>query len=366
MGLLARYRRFWIVLVLGLLAVPAALQLAQPRQPTSEREARNLAAPPSLPHTLTQWRALPRAVDTFLGDHFGLREPLVRAYSLLRYALVSPPDSRVVYGRDKFLFFNGDAMLQQSMGIFLRRDEIEKFAERAASLQARLRVQKVQFLVTVAPNSATIMRAQLPGWASAAPEMSEYDLMIQALAARHVPALDLRPALRAANALRPIYRSADTHWNKLGALVAYDAVVDALHRPEWRIDQARVFQGFEFVPGGDLARMLGVSADVDDLDARIDLSPYAPTPLKTMAIASGRERERPGNLSTAGRAGPTVVVVGDSFTEHFWTDYFTLHAGRYVWFHHEQCGLDPARIEAQHPDIVILAPTERLMFCWNG
>jgi alginate O-acetyltransferase complex protein AlgJ len=364
MGLLARFRRFWIVLVLGLLAVPAAVELTQPRAMKSEREARNLAAPPSLPQTLAQWRALPRAVDTFLGDHFGLREPLVRAYSLLRYALVSPPDSRVVYGRDKFLFFNGDAMLQQSMGIFLRRDEIEKFAEHAAALQARLR--NAQFLVTAAPNSATIMRAQWPAWAPDAPDVSEYDLMMQALAARGIPTLDLRPPLRAANAQRPVYRNTDTHWNRLGALLAYDAVVAALHRSDWNIDPAQAYQGFESVPGGDLARMLGVSADVDGIDARIDLSLYAPAPLKTTLIESGNERERPGNLTMRGRAGPTVVVIGDSFTEHFWTDYFALHAGRYVWFHHEQCGLDPARIEAQHPDIVILAPTERLMFCWNG
>jgi hypothetical protein len=204
----------------------------------------------------------------------------------------------------------------------------------------------------------------LPVWAAEPPAISEYDLMMQALAARQVPALDLRPALRGANAVRPAYRRTDTHWTKLGALAAYNAVVQALARPDWSIDAARVFQGFEFVPGGDLARMLGVSADVGDIDARIDLAAYAPPPLATAAFDTGRERG--GHLTTTGRAGPTVLVLGDSFTEHYWTDYFGLYASRYVWFHHEFCGFDPARIEALHPDIVILAPTERQMFCWNG
>jgi hypothetical protein len=364
MGLLARHRRWWFIVVLCLLALPAMVQAWQPRELTSAREARTLAPAPALPRSLAQLLKLPRDLDGFLADHFGLREPLVRAYSLLRYAMASPPDSRVVYGRDKFLFFNGDGMIQQSMGLFLRRADIDKFADFTAKLQTRLRENNVQFLVTVAPNSATIMRAQLPAWASAPPSVSEYDLMMQALALRHLPMLDLRPVLREANAARPMYRPGDTHWNKLGALVAYNAVAETLHRPEWKIDPGRVFHGYESVPGGDLARMLGVSADVADTDAVIDLAPYAPLPLKTAAIDT--QRKSGGELTATGRAGPTVLILGDSFTQHYWTDYFALHAGRYVWMHHEHCGFMPEVVDTYHPDIVILAPTERLMFCWNG
>jgi hypothetical protein len=364
MGLLARHRRWWFVILLCLLAAPALMQALQPRELVSAREARKLSPAPVFPRTLQQALALPRELDAFLGDHFGLREPLVRANALLRYAAASPSDLRVVYGRDKFMFFNGDAMMQQSMGLFLREADIGKFADKAAALQARLRGKNIQFLATVAPNSASIMRAELPAWASAPPSVTEYDLMMRALAARNVPALDLRPPLLAANAIRPMYRPGDTHWNKLGALVAYNAVVETLRRPDWKIDPGRVFLGYEAIPGGDLARMLGVSADVIDLDTVIDLAPYAPAPLKTAATDTGRERG--GHVTSTGHSGPTVLVLGDSFTEHYWTAYFGLHAGRYAWFHHEHCGFDPARIEALHPDIVILAPTERLMFCWQG
>jgi hypothetical protein len=364
MGLLAAHRRWWFIVLLCLLAAPALVQAVQPRKIISEREARTLNPAPALPQTVEQWRKLPRAFDDFLGDHFGLREPLARAYSLLRYAVVSPPDLRVVYGRDKFLFFNGDGMIQQSMGLFLRSAVIAKFADHAAALQARLRERKIEFLVAVPPNSATIMRSRLPAWAAEAPAISEYDLMMQALAVRNVAVADLRVSLQAANAARPLYRPADTHWNKFGALTAYNAVVQALRRPDWTVDPAQVFRGYESVPGGDLARMLGVSADVADVEARIDLSPYAPPRIKTTAVDT--QRQSGGEVTETGRAGPTVLILGDSFTQHDWTDYFSLHAGRYVWMHHEFCGYVPSVIEAFHPDIVILAPTERLMFCWNG
>jgi hypothetical protein len=364
MGLLAKHQRWWFVIALCLLALPPLVQALQPREVISEREARKLSTAPAPPQNLREMLALPRQLDAFLGDHFGLREPLVRAHALLRYAVLSPPDLRVVYGRDKFLFFNGDAMMQQSIGLFLRKPDVEKFADFAGGFQARLRAKNIQFLVAVPPNSATIMGAQLPAWAQQAGAVSEYDLMMQALAARLVPAVDLRIPLRAANAVQPLYRPADTHWNKLGALLAYNAVVEVLRRPDWTIDPAKVFRGLEMVPGGDLARMLGVSADVSDVDAKIDLTPYAPLPLKTSAIDT--QREAGGDLTETGRSGPAVLILGDSFTQHYWRDYFSLHARRYIFMHHEYCGFAQNLVENYHPDIVILAPTERVMFCWAG
>jgi hypothetical protein len=364
MGLLARYRRPWSVLVLALLAAPMLVQAFMPHETVSQGEARKLRPAPELPGSLREWLALPRALDGFLSDHFGLRETLVRANALLRYAMVSPTDGHVIYGRRKWLFLNGDAMLQQSMGLLLRQAEIDKFADFVAALHDKLRQQKIPFIVAVPPNSSTIIRARLPRWAAVKPVISEYDLMLRALAERHVPAVDLRPALLATNAGVPVYRHTDTHWNALGALLAYNAVVAALDRPGWSIDPRLVTRRTIQTPGGDLARMLGVAADIGEVEPAIDLAPYAPTPLKTTAIDT-QQRETGGAVTATGRAGPTVLVLGDSFTEYFWTDYFGLHVGRYAWMHHELCGFVPSVLAAQHPDIVILAPAERFMFCWN-
>src|SRR5262249_9236628 len=251
--------------------------------------------------------------------------------------------------------------IEQATGRLMRTAAIASFAERAAHLQARLRTRNGQFLVAIPPNSATILRSRLPAWAAEKPAVSEYDAMMAALAQHGVAAVDLRPALQAANSVQPVYRRTDTHWNRLGALTAYNAVAEAVGRPQWTIDPRRVFRGFEPVAGGDLARLLAVSAVLVDEDARIDLSPYAPTPLK-ISIAETHS-EIGGDLIETGRAGPTVLVLGDSFTQHFWQDYFSLHAARYVWVHHEQCGFAPDVLDRYKPDIVILAPTERVMFC---
>jgi len=362
MGLIAPHRRWWIALAFAALSLPMLVQVVTPRQTVSAREARTLAPAPQWPQSAAEWRALPKTLEVFLTDHFGLREPLVRTNAVLRYAIESPTNTLVVFGRHRFLFFTGDGMLLQSAGLLQRTSDIEKLADFAAALSAKYQALGIPFLVTFPPNSATITRDLDPPWFKPKPT-TEYDKMMRALARRGVPAVDLRPALTAAAAENIVYRRADTHWNKLGALIGFNEAMTALGKPDWRIDVPRVFHGMEEVPGGDLARMLGAPDDIADLDARIDLFPYRPVKMTERKLDTGRATG--GNIAEFDHAGPRVVILGDSFTEHAWHEYLGLHASRVTWIHHELCDFTPAVVAAQQPDIVILAMTERLMFCWN-
>lgn len=359
MGLLARYRRYIGLLWLALLAVPLALQVSQPTEIVSDGEARILTAMPAWPQTARDWLALPRQLDRFLGDHFGLRGELVRAHARLRYAVDLPSDSRVIIGRDNWLFFSGDGTLEQATGKLLREAEIAKFADRAVALRTQLAERGARLIVAIPPNGATINRARLPAWAAEAPAVTEYDLMMRALLARAVDVVDLRAPLLASGP--PVYRRTDTHWNKYGALIGYNAVVGAIGKGDWVIEPARVLRGFVPVARGDLARLLALSNHLADEDAEIDLSSYGAQPLEVGPFET--QFESGGDLIETRRDGAGVLVIGDSFTRGFWQDYFGLHAKRYVWMHHEQCSFKQGVVEAAKADIVILAPTERQMFC---
>lgn len=360
MGLLERHRRPLGLALFAALAMPAVIQALQPRETASDAEARLLVPLPSWPATRGDWMALPRQLDRFFSDHFGLRGDIVRLHGRLRYAVDLPADLRVVLGRDNWLFLAGDATIDQATGAVLRTDRIAAFADRAAALRMHLAARGATLLVAIPPNSATVNREQLPAWAATAPPVTEYDLMMRALGQRGVAAVDLRAPLIAGKALGPTYRRTDTHWNRLGALVAYNAAVRAAGRPDWPIEPARVLRGFARVEGGDLARLLAVSDAVTDEDALIDLSSYG-TPAAAMPFDT--QFESGGDLVQNARGGPSVVVIGDSFTRGFWQDYFALNAGRYAWMHHELCGFKLSVLDAQAPQLVILAPTERQMFC---
>src|ERR1041384_1523986 len=359
MALFARYRRYLGLLWLPLFGPPLAAQAFQPAVAVSEGEARILSTAPGWPRAMRDWLALPRQVDRFLGDPFGLRGELLRTHARLRYAADLPSDSRVVIGRDNWLFLNGDGTIEQATGKWLREAEIAKFAERAPALRARLAPTGARLIVAIPPNGATVNRARLPAWAAETPAVTEYDLMMRALHLRGVEAVDLRVPLLGSGP--PVYRRTDTHWNKYGALIGYNAVVNALGKTDWLIDPALVLRGFVPVAGGDLARLLALSRDLTDEDADIDLAPYGAHPLQAGRFET--QLESGGDLIETGREGPTVLVIGDSFTRGFWQDYFGLHAKRYIWMHHEQCGFKQSVVDAAKADIVILAPTERQMFC---
>ena len=361
MALLARYRRPWVLALLATLLVPMTVQFWTKSEFVAEGEARLLASAPPWPRSWLDWTKLPRALDRYLGDRFGLRTELVRAHGRLRYAAALPSDLRVLIGRDGWLFRNGDGTIEQTTGALLREDKVARFADYAAELDAWLKTRNVRLLVTMPPNSSTINRARLPAWAAAVPRVTEYDLMVRALETRGVTALDLRRPLLAANATQPTYRRTDTHWNKFGALVAFNAVVDAVGKPDWKLDPARVLRGFELVSGGDLARLLAIAGHIGDEEAKIDLSFYGPSPPQAVPIDT--HSETGGDLVVTGRDGPTVVVIGDSFTRGYWQNYFALRVGRYIWLHHELCGFARSVVESHQPAIVILAPAERQMFC---
>ncbi|MEA2905386.1 MAG: alginate O-acetyltransferase complex protein AlgJ [Alphaproteobacteria bacterium] len=338
MGILARHRRGWIVIVVGLLLFPLFGQITRPLERTSSAEARNLRRLPSFPQSWDNWVALPRAIDGFLSDHFGFRDQIIHANALVRYALSSPTNRLVVIGRDHWLFYVGDEALEQSLGLVARMQILRPFSDFVANLHRQLSERNIKFLLTIVPNKSTISLDKLPLWASNPSNITEYDITLKLLSERGVPVLDVRPALLAANALNPVYLRTDTHWNGFGAAVTRDEIVAALGHPEWRIDINRSFQGYRERNGGDLARFLGVANDVRDHQPIFDLSTY----------------ER--------LDAPTVLVIGDSFTQNYFPSIW-VNGGRLVWMYHARCAFDLSDVLSHNPDIVVFAPTERYASC---
>lgn len=357
MAMLSRHRRHWFIAVLAVLALPMCVQAIVPRATKSFVEGRLLAEPPSWPKSYRDLTPAVAQLRSFLDDHFGLRDMLIKANAQMRYSLLrSTINPDVMIGRDGWLFFTGDSDIEQSAGLLIRRADIDQFASFAAALYAQLHRRNIAFVVASPPNSTTIQRKYLPAWAAAAPALTEYDLILRALARRHVPAVDLRPPLAAEQRRRDTYQRTDTHWNNLGALIGYDTVVHALGRDDWTIALDRVVKGVAERTGGDLARLIGLGGTLGEAVPVVDMSAYSPPHL--------REDDSAHFTGFAtGRPGPVVVVVGDSFTHELWQTYFSLHVSRFDWVDNNFCQFALSELLALHPDIVIFAPNERYMYC---
>jgi alginate O-acetyltransferase complex protein AlgJ len=350
------YRRYWLLVAISVLALPLFVGVVRPdTNNMSSMELRDLAKEPDLPDSVTEWRELPAHVDAYLHDHFGLRELLIHWEALLNQGILRSGNDSVLYGHDGWMFFKGDSMVRQSAGLVRRDNLVASTADFLAAKKVELSARGIALLVASPPNSATIYKEKLPGWARNHGRQTEYDLLLDELTARGVLAVDLRPALRNALAGGQVYRVHDTHWTPRGALTAFNVVVEAASHFDWRLDTRSALGARMDANGGDLSRMLGIADDVSE-------------PVEPLTLPHGRHEVLSAGshatfLETNDRPGPTIMIIGDSFTESYFPPMLLRNVGRVVWLFHYWCEFDWKWIDQFHPDEVWWMPTERYMLC---
>ena len=356
--MLARHRRMFAIVAFLVLAAPLVVGLVAPDSPSTVlKEGRFLAPAPWLPVTEAGWLALPKQVDAYLRDHFGLRQALITAHRELTKPMLGFGNYNVLVGRNGRLFYLGEDTVRQSAGLVLRDERVSQASALLARMNAALAARGIKFLVAIPPNASTIYQDDLPLWAQRRGRRTEYDLLLEQLRAKGVRAIDLRPVEMEARAKGPAYYLHDTHWTAWGALAGFNAIVEADGRPDWRLDPKSALAKPTPHEDGDLARMLGVEGLTETAQ---DLAlPYPRTELLSANPFSDY-------VATSSRPGPTIMVFGDSFTGGYVDRMLLPHAGRVVWLEHRKCAFDWRMIDRFHPDEVWWMPNERFLICDPG
>ncbi len=357
--MLKRRRRYFAVLALLLIATPLVVGLVAPDSPaTVLKEGRRLAPAPRIPATGADWLALPAEFDAYLKDHFGLREAMIRAHKDLTRPMLGMGSDSVLVGRDGRMFYLGEEAVRQSAGLVVRDERVADTVDLIAAMRDDLARRKSRFLVAVPPNAATVYQDDLPDWAQKRGRRTEYDLFLDGLAAKGVKTVDLRPVMAEARSGGAVYFRHDSHWTARGALMAYNAVVEADGRPDWPLDPATALTAPEPRKGGDLARLLGVQDNVTEEAEELAL----PEGRKTLLTSDPYG----DYVETSGRPGPTIMIIGDSFTAAHLEPMVLQHAGRVVWLAAQHCGFDWSAIDRFLPDEVWWMPNERFLVCDPG
>jgi hypothetical protein len=356
LGLLSGYRRRFGLIAFILIATPLVVGVLGRDEAAKVRaEGRNPAAAPSI---WSDGVDLPRRVDAYLKDRFGLRKEMIRL--ALQVDNLSSnhgnENGRVLIGRDGRMYAEQDEAVRQSAGIVLRDRMVRGTAEYLASKRDALAQHGIRFLVASAPNTATIYPEELPSWARNAGKTTEYDLLLTELSKRGVHAIDLRPVLLTARAEGGIYLRHDSHWTPRGALTAFNTIVVADGHPDWRMSPAAVLGPPTIRRSGDLASFIGqtgVTEPVEEMTLPgVPADKWTSKPYTAFAVT--------GDQPT----GPVVLVVGDSFTASLFPPLLLPHVRKVAWAHHTQCDFDrQAMIDRYHPDEVWWMPTERFLNC---
>ena len=348
------------------LAVPLAALTFTWSRTTTLFEKRPMAPWPPFALSTT----FPAAFESAFADRFGGRDRLIRWHhaALLQLFGVSALTT-VMHGSGGWYYWLGEDGLsldRHYRGVAAFPEayvdaSVEELIRRRDWLAAR----SIAYVVAVVPEKFTIYPEFLPAWVGPPVQPSPHDRVVAAASRSGIALLDLRPALREAKTRERVYYQTDSHWNYLGAIVGYEAIMREVQRalPPGRLPGIVAAPRPAHVPGvdfysGDLIGMLGLPGRVRE----DDVAPLG----KVMADSASRCARRVENPETPGsetfvcdRPGlPRAVVYRDSMAIPL-IPLLAENFSRVVFV--SSRSFDPALIEREKPDVVIEEMVERTL-----
>lgn len=303
----------------------------------------------------------------YLKDNMGFRGTLVRARGLIAWQGlgISPAPDQVIRA-DPWLFFRGERVLDDFRRVYRFTDaELDGWADALESRRVWLAKSGIQFLVVIPPNKETVYAELLPASITRDPATSRLTQLGERLKARTgVQLLDLSHTLTAHKSDGRLYHLTDTHWNDLGALVGYRAIMARLAPwfPQLRpLDDDEMKREEVVTRGGDLARICGLPGDLLEPQLEIRVQPTR----GPVSLASGKPltfdrldvRQRDEIITRAPHGEiARAMIVRDSFGEAL-LQYLAPHfqTADWIWSYDFPTDL----IERRHPALVIEELVER-------
>jgi hypothetical protein len=347
--------RLIVLVFVAIISLPLAANIAGVDGADPAAENRELAPFPTLQPSIEALAAFVPGFGAWFEDHFGFRARLIRWYGQMRlFGLRVSPTPSVIKGRDGWYFYGEDGSLDDYAHVDpltpAAQDNWREAVERARDWLHRRNVPYVFF---IAPDKYAIYPEMMPDTIRVIDPVSRTDGVYEALAHSGV-AIDFRDALAAAKARERIYQKTDTHWNDRGALVAYQAIIDAVRRkapvtpPAWsRGDFEEMTRD---VNGMDLAGMMGLTRVIGETD--LVLAPKRPRLARVVEPAGAELTAQEGRLVTEipGSSLPRAVIFRDSFVSRL-VPFLSEHFSRavYLW----QNDFDADAVAREHADVVI-------------
>lgn len=329
-------------------------------------ELRVLATFPKWDHS-TGLKVLPKAVDAYLNDHFGLRGQLVRLNGLGRYKLGASSNRNIVIGRDGWLFYAypNEKILEQHTGInIITAAELQKWIQVMTANRNWLARRGIPFIILAAPEKSTIYPEKLPTYPRPPAATTRPDQLAVRLRDSDLDFIDPRSALLKAKADgQQIYFQSDSHWTQRGAWIAYALLMERVkaYFPNLEATKLEDYVSTWQLISGDLAPQLALQAD---LKYKVEFLARRET------HQLGSEYRQPGQgwgwgvtFNRTDLAGaPRLLVFGDSFTSYVLGPSFLYETFRDpVFTHHNGGNFDFRLIEEIKPNLVVFQLAERYL-----
>jgi len=327
-------------------------------------ENRELASFPDL--NVNIWR-IPSAYTKYYNDHFPFRNELRLMGTYIKYNIfnITPKPDVVQIGEEGWLFLSTDDTRQIYQGIVLySEEELKTITKNLEKVEQKLASKGIHFYFMVPPLKHQIYSEYLPeGYEKINSYTKRFQLMEYMKNNSSINIIDPYNTLKQRKTDFDLYYKTDTHWNRKGAFLAYQLMVDSLSKAFPSIGVPHEFSDFEITQDynykGDLVTLI-------DLQNTFQRTSYHMSPkyesttdgIRIGAPMLGELSFQYYNSSTADTTKPRLLLVRDSFSEYLHpvlSEHFSYTA--LSW----SMKLDTNRINSEKPDVVVFEMMERFI-----
>lgn len=215
-------KKAYVLLLVTVCALPLVLTPLFGESESAEK--RDLSEFPSLIKDGKLNLSFTSELDTWITEHFCFRSELITANNALKATVFSTSDEdKVIVGKNDWLYFAETT--DDYLGLNRLSDaDIGHIVTIAELMDEYVTGKGGRFVFAVAPNKNTLYPENMPAYYRRTKEPTNLERLTEALSGRPYFA-DLLGALQGAE--EPTYHARDSHWNNLGAVRGFNAILDA-------------------------------------------------------------------------------------------------------------------------------------------
>lgn len=344
---------FIILVFIAIITLPQIIYVLNKTEKTeiSTSENRKLNDRPTMElATITEY---PEKFDNYYNDHLPFRTNLRNFWTSINYKLFNTTvDSRVVLGKEGWLFYRGDKSIEQAQGILEYSDkEKESILLGIQKNVNELEKKGIKTYVFIAPNKENIYREYLPNTIPIKSDISRTEELVKYIKNKSdINIIYPKQELKKAKGKHQVYRKYDTHWNKIGAFIGTVELQKAIDTQfSYDTDNIKIKQ-LEKNEGRDLANFASLEKNISETAVMVD-DFY---PEVKYSINTNKQYEEYISNSNNNQ---TVLFVGDSFKDDMKV-YFSKLYSKVIYLHRDNYTKD--LIDKIKPDIVVIEAVERL------
>jgi hypothetical protein len=297
-----------------------------------------------------------QSYENRFNTNFFLRDQLIHLDYRVRYFLLREIIyPQVVLGSQGWMYYTNEGNLDYYQRVRpLTADQTDRIVSNLQAIQQKLDAQGIKFLFVIAPNKETIYPEFLPASIPTTRNPTWADQITVSLKDTPVRVLDLRQPLLQAKQQTLVYFKTDTHWNPVGAHVAYSQILNML-RPSFPILVPHPITDFDQVAeisSGDLAGLIHLKGEITE--------PFIALKARFEKPSRGLKNPPAGQMITVMPDAnlPTAVIFRDSFFNGL-QPFTSEHFYRVTYVSDFAVNFD--LIAEEKPQIVILEVAERYL-----